>query len=138
MNQAPSRCCDYVHRPASARVLVHEPRTALPDRGSELTIWTHGPWLGIEQVTCGSCRRVMGVAFLGVPAWLDDDQRLTLQRRLAYASQPDAAAEKEVPGAPFEGLQRGPLRSAREWEGALTGTAHTGPSDSKQESPLHR
>ena len=96
---------DFVHDipPANAEVIQQRINDGGVIRGNSLTVAVEGERLWIHHVTCGMCRRIMGIAFVGDLDRLDDYALSDIQRRL------------QLPGAPL-------LRTSADWRDALADT----------------
>jgi hypothetical protein len=77
---------DTLRPPTSAQIIFE---AAYPDieQQPSLIIMLEGETLYIKKVTCGSCRRVIGLGFSGELDALSDEQLLALQTKLGLGSR---------------------------------------------------
>ncbi len=73
--------------PAGAEIVRSEPRQALAP-GRSLVVGLEGERLWIQLVSCGACRRVMGVSFVGDLTQLSDEQLRVVQDRVGLPAAP--------------------------------------------------
>ncbi len=88
---------DALHDPPSTSTVLSEPKTAEYWSTTSYVALEHNRLL-VHKVTCGECRRVMGLSFVGDVTAMTDGQRISVQTYLV--GLPDT-----VP----------PLRSAEAW-----------------------
>ncbi len=73
--------------PPEAEVIRREPRRDFAP-GRELVVALEADRLWIKLITCGACRRVMGVSFVGKLSKLSDEQMRVVQERIGLGDEP--------------------------------------------------